>query len=119
MYDELHYPGQSINRGAEYYIAKVHPEDAYYKYQLVGCKFFLRNCMCYKYPVEGWRNGEMMLYKDYFIDDLNRYAPFYYLATGRLLDGPLMGEDISFWKVMLSRDFPFFTVMRDAVDGNL
>ena len=117
MYDELIYPGQGINQGDEYYIAKVHPEDAYYKYQLVGCKFLLRSCTAYKYPLEASTIGEEhMLYLDKFEGRVNvPYVPFYYFATGRLLDGPLLGLDISFWKVMLSRDFPFYSSMREAV----
>jgi hypothetical protein len=79
--------------GEEYYIAKVHNEDAYYKYNLVGCRIKLRTYMTYNYP----------------------YTQDYCLVRGTMLDGPFAGEEISFWKVKLSVDFPFFTIMKEAI----
>lgn len=115
MYDELIYPGSWTHSGQIYYIAKVHPEDSFYKYKLVGCKLQLHKCISYSYPPQTsyWTEGEKMR----FGSEADFYPPFWYLASGLLLDGPLAGEDVSFWKVMLSEEFPFFTVMREAAES--
>jgi len=123
MTDELIFPGGGFfHKGEEYYIAKVHPEDAYHKYNLVGCRFRLRNAMQYNYvysfPEKAGSGHAMTMADNKLYDDYpSSVIPFYYLAIGELLDGPLAGEEVSFWRVMLSKDFPFYTVMQEAIDG--
>lgn len=113
MYDDLIYPGAWAYSGKVFYIAQVHPEDSYHKYKMVGCQIQLKTCISYSYPPQEryWTEGEKMR----FGSEADFYPPFWYLANGMMMDGPFAGEDISFWKVMLSEDFPFFTVMREAV----
>lgn len=103
MEDELTYPGSFVHTqdNREYYIAKVHPKDAYYKYNLVGCRIRLHSCCNY---------GTMTS-----VYDDTKVFPFYYMVKGEMQDGPFAGEEISFYKVMLSRDFPFFTAMKEAI----
>jgi hypothetical protein len=86
--------------GNDGYIAEVDPRDSYYKYALEGTR--VRYSQMINRPWNSYERGENEFFSCYLY----------------MLEGLFAGERLHFFKVKLTKEFPFEMMMRRAMNDS-